>query len=143
MLPAVRPGNDTRLRASGLANLAGYLVACDDLSGATEAAYEAIENLVREPDHYLVTAALEHLALVDALRGRLQQAARFASYADSAFEKTGTKRGFTERATHERLAVLLDAKLTPEDRSKLSAEGAALTPEAAVALALERNTRST
>jgi hypothetical protein len=43
--------------------------------------------------------------------------------------------------TYDRLTALLDARLTPEDRAHLAAEGAALTPEAAVTLALEREGR--
>jgi hypothetical protein len=139
-LPALRVGHDAQVRATTLANLAGYLLACDDLSGTVEAAREAIEILACEPDHYLVTIALEHLALVDALRGRFSRAARLAAYADYAYGKNGQKREFTERATHERLAAVLDANLAPDVLDQLGTEGAALTPEAALALALARET---
>jgi predicted ATPase len=138
VLPALRLGLDAQTRTASLANLAGYLVACDDPSGAMEAAHEAIETLAREPEHYLVTVALEHVALADALEGRLPRAALLASYADEAYRKNGAKREYTERITNERLVSLLDANLAPDVRATFAAEGAALTPEAAVALGLGR-----
>ena len=53
-----------------LHNLAGYLVAVDDLSDAVKAAREAIgSDAARERDHVHVAIAIEHLALVFALRG--------------------------------------------------------------------------
>jgi len=139
VLPELRSESDQILCANILANLAGYLAARGDLSGAMEAAHEAIAKLAPDPDHYLVTAALEHLALVDALQGRFRRAARLASYTDSGFAKTGTKRQFTEQTTYDRLSTFLEANLTPEDRLQFTADGSALTSEAAVALALEQS----
>ena len=46
-------------------------------------------------------------------------------------------RGFTEMTTHERLAALLRSGLDHEELARLTSQGAALTPEAAFALALE------
>ncbi len=85
----------------------------------------------------MVTNALEHLALALALGGGWKLAAVLASYCDVALAKLGHKREFDEQTTHDRLTALLDANLKPDERPRLAVEGAALTPEAAVALALE------
>ena len=49
----------------------------------------------------------------------------------------GFEREFTETTTHDRLTALLREGLAPDELARLTAEGAALTPEAAIALALE------
>ena len=142
VLPALRTGADRRVCAIALEGLAGYLAAGDDLPGAIEAAHEAIATLAHDPDNNTIIFALELLALVDALQDRFPRAARLIAYVDSAFAKLGTKRRRVSQMTYDRLTALLNAKLPPEDRAHLAAEGAALTPEAAVALALERGTPS-
>ena len=137
-LPAARSSGDTSLLATLLMNLAGYLVAVDDLPGALAAAREAIGiYAAREPDHVKVAVATEHLALVVALRDDLARAATLEGYADAAFARHGTPREFTETTTHDRLTALLRERLALDELARLIAEGAALTPEAAIALALE------
>ena len=108
VLPALRSGADKSMLASLLANLAGYLVAVDDLSGAVAAARESIGiHAAREPDHAYVAIAIEHLALVFALRGDRARAAMLEGYADAAFARHGFEREFTETTTHDRLTALL------------------------------------
>jgi tetratricopeptide (TPR) repeat protein len=136
-LPAVKLGSDVDLCSAMLSSLAGYLVASGDLADAVAAAHETMGRLARDPDHFSFVGALEHLALVDALRGRFSRAARLAAYTDAVFAKRGFKREVVEQTTHDRLVTLLDANLTPEERANLSSEGAALSPETASALALE------
>ncbi len=137
-LLAVRSGADKSLLATLLLNLAGYLAAVDDLPGAVAAAREAIEiNAAREPDHAFVAIAIEHLALVFALRGDRARAATLEGYADAALQRHGYPREFTETTTLDRVTALLREGLAPEELAQLSAEGVALTPEAAIALALE------
>jgi tetratricopeptide (TPR) repeat protein len=137
-LPALRSGSDPALRSNMLGNLAAYLAASDDVSAAIEAAREAIATLATEPDEQVVTMSLEHLALAYALEGRWELAAGLASYCAAAVARLGCKRQFTEQTTRDRLTALLDANLVPGERARLAVEGAALTPEAAVALALEK-----
>jgi hypothetical protein len=57
-------------------------------------------------------------------------------YVNRAMDRQGLKRGFTEATTHDRLGVLLCEGLAREELARLTAEGAALSPEGAVALAL-------
>jgi hypothetical protein len=137
-LPAARSGADKNLLAGLLVNLAGYLAAVDDLAGAAAAAREAIGiRAGREPDHAHIAIAIEHLALAFALRADLARAAILQAYAGAALARHGFEREFTEKTTHDRLTALLREGLTPDELARLSAEGAALTPEAAIALALE------
>ena len=139
-LPEARGGTDKGMLAKLLQNLAGYLAATDDLPAAAAAASEAIEiHAAREPDHADIATAIEHLALVIALRANVARAAVLEGYADAAFERHGFSRKFTETATHDRLNALLREELAPDELVGLIAEGAALTPEAAIALASEES----
>ncbi len=139
-LPATRSGADNIMLSKMLHNLAGYLGAVDDLAGAAAAAREAIGTYAtREPDHAHVAIAIEHLALTVALRGDFSRAATLEGYADAAFGRHGFERQFTETTTHDRLTPLLRESLAPDELARLSAEGTALTPEAAIALALEEH----
>ena len=138
MLPALRSGRDRGGLATALNNLAGYRVAVDDLPGAVLAAREAIElRAPTEPDEVYVGIGIEHLALVAALRGDFPRAATLEGYANAALTRQGFEREFTETTTYNRLTALLREGLLPDELARLTAEGAALGPEAAIALALE------
>ncbi len=137
-LPLARAGDDKGALALLLVNLAGYLAATDDLANAVEAAHESIGiHAAREPDHVRVAMAIEHLALAIALRGDRARAAILEGYADAAFARHGFEREFTETTTHDRLAALLRESLAADELTRLTAEGAALKPEAAIALTME------
>jgi predicted ATPase/class 3 adenylate cyclase len=139
-LPAAHSGTHKTLLANLLNNLAGYLAAVGDLPGALPAAREAIGiHAAREPDHAHVAIAIEHLALVVALRGDFARAATLEAYANAAFGRHGLPREFTETTTHDRLIAILREGLAPDELTRRSVEGAALTPEAAIALALEEH----
>jgi len=140
VLPALRAGTDPRLCSMGLEGLARFLIATDDLRGALEAAHEAITTLQREPASNYVTNAVEVVAHIDALEGRFARASRLIAYAESALAKTRTERPPGYQEAHERTVVLLDANLEPEDFARFTSQGAALAPEAAVALALQDDT---
>ncbi len=138
MLPALRSGAAEGTLGILLHNLAGYLAAMDDLSGAAEAARESIGiHAAREPDSAYLAIAIEHLALVFALRGDPAPAAILEGYAAAALQRHGYEREFTETTTHDRLAALLRERYAPDELAPLNAEGAALTPKAAITLALE------
>lgn len=139
ILPSARASADRHILVNLLNNLAGYLIIVNDLSGAAKAAREAIEiGALREPDHAHVAIPIEHLALAAALRGDVPWAAKLEGYADAALKRHGFGREFTETKTFERLKAVLQQELSHGDLARLTAEGAALAPEAAVALALSR-----
>jgi hypothetical protein len=73
---------------------------------------------------------------VNALKGNLASAATLEGYADATFRRLGSKREATERATYNKLQAALKAGLPSDEFARLTAEGAALSPEAAIALAL-------
>jgi hypothetical protein len=138
VLPEARAHRNRRLLGYMLVNLAGYLVAIDDLPEACVVARESLgEFAPLEPDGADVAVALEHLALAIALGGDLPRAAKLAGYADATLQKQCFEREFTETTSHDRLASLLREHLAPEQREQLLAEGAALAPETAMALAFE------
>jgi hypothetical protein len=142
ILPNARADADRTKLAIALANLAGYLVAIDDLPASGDAAREAIHVLAPcDPQSPYIAISAEHLALALALAGDLPRAARLAGYADAAFLRLGVEREFTERKTHDRLTTLLQERLVPLDRERLLAEGAALVPETAIPLALDESPR--
>jgi predicted ATPase/class 3 adenylate cyclase len=132
-------GDANRLNlAQALGNLAGYLAAVDDVEGTRCAARRAVLELGgREPEAGYVASAIEHLALGLALRGDLELAAVLAGYADAALRRRGLLRQFTEMTSHVRLNALLHERLPLGELTRLLAEGAALSPEAAVTRALE------
>ena len=137
-LPALRSGADKSWLGILLYNLAGFLVAVDDLPGAAAAAREAIGvRAAREPNHAHIAIAIEHLALAAVLRGDLARAAVLEGYADAALGQNGYEREFTETRTHGRLSALLLEGFAADDLAQRTADGAALTPQAAIALALE------
>ena len=124
-------------RASLLSNLAGYLIAVDDHHGARDAARDAIEELgTREPDAFLVTNAMHHLALALALDGDVTRAARLLGYFDAVHHGSGYVRERNETASHERLVAILRDDAAHDDLERLVSEGANLTPQAAIELAL-------
>ncbi len=137
-LARARAGPDQAMLGKLLHNLAGYLLAVDDLSGAATAAREAIgKHAAQEPAGVSVAIAIEHLALVFARKGQLANAALLEGYAEAAFERRGFNREFTETTSHERLTAILREGLSSDELVRRGGEGAALTPEAAIALALE------
>ncbi|MBD5635534.1 MAG: hypothetical protein IAI49_13745 [Candidatus Eremiobacteraeota bacterium] len=138
ILPALRSVEDKSLLGNALENLAGYLLATGDSSGAVSVAREAIDILAEhDSDHVYIGISIEHLALAYALRGELERAARQEGFSNALLERSGFEREFTETTTHERLMKILREELAPEELARLLAEGAALTSEAAIALALE------
>jgi predicted ATPase/class 3 adenylate cyclase len=120
--------------ANTYANLAGYFIASDKIAEGRATAAETLRTCV-DPNNLFVALALEHSALAFAIEGDLARAARFAGFAEAAVVKRGFHREFTEQKTHERLLRLL-AEMPEEERAAAYAEGAALSPEAAIDEAL-------
>ncbi len=138
ILPAMRLNGDTSSLAIVLCNLASGLVEVNDLLAAAEAAREAMSLLVADkPDHYCVTISVEVFALISALIGDLERAARLLGYSDTAFKRIGFAREAGEQRTYDRLRTLLHAGLQPGEIERCTALGSVLEPADAFALALE------
>ncbi len=135
VLSARRANADKWSLALSLSNFAGYLCAVDDLSGAEAAARESIELFSAiEPDSPNLAMAIEVLALIRALRGEFDFAAILEAFANATFERHGFRREFNTVMTYERLVAVLESGLTAERIAQLTHEGAALSPEGAIAL---------
>jgi predicted ATPase/class 3 adenylate cyclase len=131
---------ETNLVGTVFANLAAYLVTSGDLAGSAQAVREVARLYAAgEPDQVQVAFAIEVLACVHALRARFERAALLEGYVEAALQRLGASREFTEKRTHDRLATLLRDNVAHIDLERIMSEGAALSPRAAVALALEED----
>jgi hypothetical protein len=92
-------------------------------------------------DHASTTmaAAVEHGALLLAVRGDVRAAARLAGFTETMLSRAGAVRQYTEATTRTRLDALIEANLALEERTALVAEGAALTPGEALRIVSERS----
>ena len=122
---------------NGACNLIGYLVALDRLAEARVTARELLLRHGSDAIHIGQNSfALEHLALVLALENDHAHAAQLAAHADAALRDLGSEREFTEKTTRTRLDALLVERLSSDQRESLTARGAAMRNDEAVALAL-------
>ncbi len=138
ILPVAREDPDVSLRALVLCNLAGCLVAVDDLLGAAQVAGEVIELLgVDQPTHYCVSLAVEYLALTYASIGDLQRAGLLAGYSDAALHAVGYARDVGEQRGRDRLVTALRAGLPEHELEQITGDGQRLGPAAAFAISLE------
>ena len=129
---------DKQLVATVRSNLAAYLLATGDVDGASAEARAAIGLLaVQDPENAIVNFSIERLALVAALRGKLARAAVLEGYAEATIRRLGNRREATELLTCNEVGPLLREGIEPDEFARLTGEGAALSPEAALALALE------
>jgi predicted ATPase/DNA-binding XRE family transcriptional regulator len=129
--------NDRRNIALVCCNLAGYLAREERFSEARTLAREALDLLVADRQSFLVSSALESLAHVANAAGDSERAARLLGAADGRRSVLGATREAGERESYERLTTGLRRTLGDESALTLLAEGAKLTVDAAVTLALE------
>jgi hypothetical protein len=80
---------------------------------------------------------MDYFALRTALVGNTAAAARLAGYLDAVFASKAP-RGANEARAHERLTVLLRAKLDAPQLDRLLAEGGSLSEEEACRIALQQ-----
>jgi predicted ATPase len=137
ILPAARSDSHISRRALLLGNLAGFLVAVDNLLGGAQIAREVVELLgVDDPTHSAVSLAVEAVALAYAIIGDLERAALLAGYSDAAFQAIGYGRDGGEQRNRNRLTALLRSGLGEDDIERLMADGRGLEPSAAFTIAL-------
>jgi len=117
-------------------NLAAYYLALGDLTGARQAAKDALLLAQRAQLPYTFFPALQHLAAVAILRGDPRGGARLIGYVESHNRARGYQREMTERRTYDILTNALDGLLSSEERDELAAEGERLDEAQAVELAL-------
>jgi tetratricopeptide (TPR) repeat protein len=118
-------------------NLAGYLLATNDVDEALSVARESVGYYrVSDPANIVLAIGIEHIALAYALLGEFESAARLEGFANRRMEPVGFVREHTEIGTHDRLMALLRGHFSEADLTKLLAEGAALAEDRAVDEAL-------
>ncbi|MBX6372946.1 MAG: helix-turn-helix transcriptional regulator [Acetobacteraceae bacterium] len=105
--------------------VASYLLAEGDIARARPIIAERLTaaRLMGLPHEIL--ANIERLALIAALEGRPDTAARLLGYVQSCYARRGVLRSFDSQVVHDRLlAVLRQRVCTPEDLDRLTARGA-------------------
>jgi hypothetical protein len=73
------------------------------------------------------------------VQGDLDGAARLVGYSDASVTRIGYSREYMQRSVYERLFAQLHDHVAPDELARRTTAGASLTPEAAIALALEMN----
>jgi predicted ATPase len=128
--------HNPRLLALGRGNLAAYLLATDRIG---EAKLEALGGL-REARalgwRAAVVRIVEHLALVAALAGNVDGAARLLGYTVAFYAAGAGSREFTELATYDRLVAELGRALPEKRIAALTDEGGAWSEDEAVDAAI-------
>jgi len=109
------------------------LLMLDRSDEALAAARNAYPRLVHEGDQYRL---LLPLALINALAGRLEAAARIIGFDGAAQTRSGENASIVAEELHGRLDPLLAARLSADERQRLAAEGAAMHEVDAFSLAL-------
>ncbi len=138
ILPALRAEDNGHLLVTIMGNLAAYLAAVDAFSETSAIAREILrEHSGTAAESTFLAVVIETLALSIAAGGDVARATILEGYADAALLAQGCTRELTETTTHNRLMALLSEKLAPGELARLLAEGAALSPQSAIALALE------
>ena len=117
-----------------LTNLAGIHTERGELDEALAAAREGLP--LRKESGY-TWGAMDHVALRAALAGKTANAARLAGYADAAYVAKATPRQGNEARARSRLHTVLRERVEADALERLLTEGARLTEEEAVRLALE------
>ena len=117
-------------------NIAAYRIALGDLDGAREATREGL-RWARQAQTGYNTIALQHIALLLALRGEVNVAARLIGYINVQLKELGYERQFTEKWGLEKLMAALREQLDEAEIEKLAAEGAAWSEDQAADEALK------
>jgi len=128
-------GNEVWLTFA-LLNEAAYLLTSGNVEEARRSAREASELALRRDDEFQLAIGIGHLAHVAVKTGDPARAALLIGFADASYERLGSVREPTERASHERLLALLRAALPESDVASLMAQGAAMDRETATAEAM-------
>jgi predicted ATPase/DNA-binding XRE family transcriptional regulator len=122
--------------ANVLLNLAAYALAGDRFDAAESYARRTLAEVAGRQQPFTVAAALEHLAAIAGLSGDFERAARLLGFSDARLRSLKLLRQPTERAGYDRLSEALAAHYDADELARRLAEGAALSEERALALAV-------
>jgi hypothetical protein len=119
-----------------LGNLAAYLLAADRVAEAKSIALEGLKEARALSWRAAIVRVAEHLALVAALEGKKQIAARLLGYGVAFYAGEAATREFTELSTYRRLTAELAKALPESEVTSLTAEGALWSEDRAIEAAL-------
>jgi len=124
-----------RQRTLALGNLTAYLLAANRVADARATALEALQEARALDWRAAVVRVIEHLALIAALSGAREQAARLLGYTVAFYESGTATREFTEMSSYDRLSAELGTALPKIKTEELMAEGARCSEDRAVEIA--------
>lgn len=114
-----------------LVNLTNYQLLQNQVEEARQAATEAL-SLVQDVGGYILRACLLQWALLAAIIGKLEEAARLIGFVDFGFREAGETLEKAEQEIHARLLARLEETIPREKRSRFADEGASWTESDAV-----------
>jgi len=130
-------GKNAMNLASDYNNGAAYGIALGDVDRAREGAREGL-RWARQAQWALgIATALQHFALLEALRVNVHGAARLIGYVDAQYKELEYEREVTEKWGYEKLMATLREHLSEAEIEKLTAEGEAWSEDRAVEEALK------
>ena len=117
-------------------NLAAYRLALDQTELARTHARGGLRAAREAQIRPMIVIAAQHLALVAALRGDHERAARLAGYTDAAYKNSGNQREPTEQKSYDHLMATIGKQLREEAISALLDQGARWSEDEAIEEAL-------
>jgi predicted ATPase/class 3 adenylate cyclase len=117
-----------------IANLAAYALAANDLEDARKWLRDALE--MRDRSGRWLVNVLDHHALLAGLQGNHKSAAALLGFTDEHYRSRGELRQETELRGHQRLAELLARAYDASELERVTAAGASLSLEQALAIAV-------
>ncbi len=132
-----RRGVDAPNLATDNCNTAAYRIALNDHDLAAVSAREGLRISRQVQNAYAISIALQHLALLWALKRHMHVAARLLGYVDAQYKASGNVRESTEKWGFDKLMSTLREQLSEAEIEKLAVEGAAWSEDQAVEEALK------
>lgn len=126
------PDHNRRQATLGLSNLASYLLSDGNMDLARQAASESLREARALGWPAAIVRAGEHLALVAALEGEAELAARLLGFTEAFYAKGSASREWTEQVTYQRLMAELSQRLPPPRLSDAMQEGAGWSEQQAI-----------
>ncbi len=118
-------------------NSCAYRIAVGDSEKARESAREGLRLAQSEQNQWNMAVALQHFALLGALKGRCRSAALLIGYVNRQFKQLELERETTEKWGFERLRAELQAQLAQGEIEELANQGETWSEDRAVEEALK------
>jgi predicted ATPase len=138
VIALARAARRTGLLGHALCNLAGYLIAHDEIDAASAALREGLPLAEHsELDTVLIAGGMQHLATIAARQERFERAAQFIGYAHAFFSKEFAGRSPAKLMIEAGILQQLRVVLAPQRLEALMNSGARWSEDEAMTAALE------